>query len=77
MATDAVPHWEYLIRAATADDLAALGREGWEVVSVVAPGDPPTWCCKRPAPSFRERVTLDQKRRVYAERGLTASERER
>ena len=66
--------WEYR----TADgldpalDLDVLGREGWELVAAVAGGGGADRVLyfKRPAPGFRERVTLDQKRRVYAAAGL-------
>ena len=64
--------WEYR----TADgldpalDLDLLGREGWELVAAVPAGEERVLYFKRPAPSLRERVTLDQKRRVYAAVGL-------
>ena len=51
-------------------DLNALGREGWELVGTFADNGVPMHCFKRPGLDFRERVTLDQKRRVYEERGL-------
>jgi hypothetical protein len=54
--------WEYLtIAAEDAGDLSALGREGWELAGV----DDGKLYFKRSAVSFRERVTLDQKRHVY------------
>ena len=56
--------WEYLtIQRDAGTDLAALGRDGWELVGV-AEGS--TLYFKRPGLDFRERVTLDQKRRYYA-----------
>ena len=66
--------WEYR----TADgldpalDLDGLGREGWELVAAGAGagGEGRVLYFKRPAPGLRERVTLDQKRRVYAAAGL-------
>lgn len=59
--------WEYLVLLEQeADDLNALGRQGWELAGV---GHGALYF-KRPAPSFRERVTLDQKRHVYGMRGL-------
>ena len=51
-------------------DLDALGREGWELVAAAAISGVPRLYFKRPAPTFRERVTLDQKRAVYARAGL-------
>ncbi len=72
--------WEYR----TADgldptlDLDALGREGWELVAAVAAagGEDRVLYFKRPAPTFRERVTLDQKRRVYAVVGMALPDAE-
>jgi hypothetical protein len=58
--------WEY--QFSPSDDLArlnALGRDGWELVGA-AGGGAGTLLFKRPRPSFREQVTLDQKRRYYA-----------
>ena len=58
--------WEY--QFSPSDDLAkldALGRDGWELVGT-APGGAGTLLFKRPRLSFREQVTLDQKRRYYA-----------
>ena len=59
--------WEYY---STTDDsdLATLGLQGWELVAVI-PGPPAgraKFYFKRPAPDFRDQVTLDQKRRYFA-----------
>ena len=61
--------WEYLVAAEP--QLPELGRRGWELVAVL-PGEHGAARCylKRPAPTFRERVTGEQKRRYYASRGL-------
>jgi hypothetical protein len=54
--------WEYLMIAEQdAGDLNELGEQGWELVSV-SNGQ---FYFKRPVVSFRERVTLDQKRDLY------------
>jgi hypothetical protein len=54
--------WEYLTLIERDDaDLNALGAEGWELTGV----SETKLYFKRPAISFRERVTLDQKRYVY------------
>ncbi len=53
--------WEYLTAPEGEVDLAALGRDGWEMAGV-GPGG--TLYFKRPAPDFRERITLDQRRAV-------------
>jgi hypothetical protein len=63
--------WEYLtLDQQDADDLNALGEEGWELVSV---SDGRLYF-KRPALSFRERVTLDQKRHYYDALGVPLNE---
>lgn len=54
--------WEYLIEPADPppdqDRLNALGGDGWELVAI----DPSArYVFKRPAPSFRESITLDQR----------------
>jgi hypothetical protein len=66
--------WEYL-RSRDESELAALGREGWELVAVL-PGEArgeATFYFKRPALGFRERVTLDQKRHYYNLMGIEVS----
>lgn len=62
--------WEYH-SATSVEELARLGREGWGIVSVVVePGSAaPTYYLTRAAQSFRDRVTLEQKRRYYASLG--------
>jgi hypothetical protein len=59
--------WEYLTLAEQdAGDLNALGEQGWEFVGV---SDGRLYF-KRPTVSFRERVTLDQKRHYYGLLGV-------
>jgi hypothetical protein len=72
-----MPTWEYH-KGSSDENLHELGREGWELVAVVpsGPGAHLTFYFKRPAPSFREQVTEDQKRRYYTLYGLKASGRE-
>ncbi len=53
--------WEYLTASEAEVDLSALGRNGWELAGVGPSG---TLYFKRPAPDFRERITLDQRRAV-------------
>ena len=60
--------WEYhLAPAADLDHerLAALGRDGWELVTTLPGGEA---VFKRPAPDLRERITLAQRERVERER---------
>ncbi len=70
--------WEYRqIPAQNEAALDELGRAGWELVGAVPSDDGPRLYLKRPALDFRERVTLDQKRAVYARFGrpLPAADR--
>ncbi|WP_425453958.1 hypothetical protein [Paenibacillus flagellatus] len=54
--------WEYAI-AAKAEELNALGAEGWELVGVTAqPGGGERFYLKRPLPSLREQITLEQRK---------------
>jgi hypothetical protein len=66
------PPWTYRylsIEDANLSQLNDLGRAGWEVVGG---GDAATGklVLKRPGMDFRERVTLEQRRRVYEEHGV-------
>ncbi len=61
--------WEYLTASEAEVDLAALGHDGWELAGV-GPGG--TLYFKRPAPDFRERITLDQRRAVEQARSDAA-----
>lgn len=71
---DEITTWQYHTRDALgpAPDLEALGRAGWELVAAGAGATASGHALyfKRPAPSLRERVTLDQRREVYARAGL-------
>ena len=59
--------WEYrVVRENDGPDLEVLGREGWELVGIAGSDDTARLYFKRPGRDFRERVTLDQKRRYYA-----------
>ena len=68
--------WEYR-KTSGDEDMEELGREGWELVAVVPSGMPgqTTFYYKRPAPTFREQVTNDQKRRYYTKLGIKGAER--
>lgn len=73
------PGWDYrLLDLSNEAELDRLGAEGWEIVATT-PGTAGSFrlCLKRPRPTLRERVTLDQKRRVYAEHGIPLPEGER
>lgn len=72
------PGWDYLwLDASNEGELDALGAHGWEIVLSVPDADGDRFCLKRPRLTFRERVTLDQKRHVYAARGVALPEVER
>ncbi len=65
--------WEYLTLIERDDtDLNALGAEGWELTGVSGM----KLYFKRPATSFRERVTLDQKRHYYGMLGVQLADQE-
>lgn len=56
--------WEFrTIDAGDEASLRNLGDEGWELVSAHAG----TWILKRQAIDFRDRVTMDQRRRYFAQ----------
>jgi len=62
-----IPTWEYRIESdLTVSALDELGRQGWELVET---GED-RYVFKRPALSFVERVTLEQRAHVYATLGL-------
>ena len=63
--------WEYLtLEERDRDRLPALGEVGWELAGVGGEADEPILYLKRPAMDFRDRVTLDQRRRYYDLLGL-------
>ena len=63
--------FEYRTVPAGEADLAALGRDGWELAGVGSTG---TLYFKRPAPNFRERITLDQRRALERSHPAPADE---
>jgi hypothetical protein len=50
--------------------LVDLGGEGWELVAIGGSPDARVLYLKREGLDFRERVTLDQRRRYYESLGL-------
>ena len=63
--------WEYLtLPESDRNRLASLGSDGWELVSIGGDADGRLLYLKRPALDLRERITLDQRRRVYESLGL-------
>ena len=64
MAESHASKWEYHLEPIVdADALNGLGADGWELIAI----DPHHggYVFKRPLPSFRDRVTLEQKTRYY------------
>ena len=60
--------WEYLIlHRAEVGQLPQLGRLGWELISVTTEPDGGQLYFKRPLPSFREQITLDQRESYVGE----------
>ena len=58
--------WEYLaLPERERERLGELGSEGWELVGVGGDSDAGVLYMKRPALDFRDRVTVDQRRRYY------------
>lgn len=55
--------WEYFI---TTDEsrLPELGRDGWELISVRTTQDGVKLYLKRPRPSLRDQITLEQRDRM-------------
>jgi hypothetical protein len=62
-----MPRWEYRIEFdLPVENLEDLGREGWELIETRGTG----YVFKRPALSFVERVTLEQRAHYYESLGL-------
>jgi hypothetical protein len=65
------PRWEYQTAAdLSTDALNRFGEEGWELVAV----ENRVFYFKRPRIGFKEQVTLDQKRRYYAQWNVPVSD---
>lgn len=59
----AMTRWEYAVVVGF-DRLNEWGEAGWELVGVTAAEEGERFYLKRPLPSLRERITLDQRKRV-------------
>jgi hypothetical protein len=76
----AIDRWEYLSLPegeVDQDQLSTLGQDGWELVVRGNRTEEPVLYFKRLLPTFREVVTLDQRRAYYASVGRDAEETER
>ncbi len=70
--------WDYLILPENERDrIAALGREGWELVGIGGSEGDRLLYFKRAGRTFREHVTLEQRRHCYASLGREADGAER
>ena len=66
-----IPTWEYRIeREIPLETLDVLGRQGWELIE----SSENRYVFKRPALSFVERVTIEQRARYYESLGLDPNE---
>lgn len=62
--------WEYLtLPESRTDELNSLGQVGWELVGLSNRPEGSVFYLKRRLPSFRELVTLEQRRTYYASLG--------
>lgn len=57
--------WEHKVTL-DEEDIYKLGEKGWELVSVVTIGHSVRFYLKRPAPTLKEQITLDQRKEVLA-----------
>jgi hypothetical protein len=65
-----LPRWEYRVEnIASAEMLSGLGADGWELIAVDECNSGHI-IFRRPAQSFVERVTLEQRARYYESLGL-------
>lgn len=70
MMTEQMQRWEYRFELAIQiEKLNALGADGWELAGVDE-RDRTKFIFKRPAQTFVERVTLEQRARYYESLGL-------
>jgi hypothetical protein len=68
----ATTKWHYYIRRGelTQDALNEIGKEGWELVSVVPERNESAYYFKRPHPTLAESITLEQRERYFDEWGV-------
>jgi hypothetical protein len=64
----AAVRWEYKV-VTRAEQLNELGLLGWELVSVTCHEGQERYYLKRPLPSLRDQITLDQRKRALEEKG--------
>jgi hypothetical protein len=70
LVVESMQRWEYRIEPAMPlEQLNAFGAEGWELVERKCSGLD-SFVFRRPTQSFVERVTMEQRARVYESLGL-------
>ena len=64
--------WHYYVRTGelSQDALNEIGKEGWELASIIAPMGEPVFYFKRPHPSLKESISLEQRERYFTEWGV-------
>lgn len=62
--------WEYRL-STDRNEMAGLGADGWELVSVAVIEGLETFYYKRPAPAMSEQITQEQLERALKRRGLS------
>lgn len=64
--------WHYYVRKGemTQDALNEVGKEGWELVSVMPDRGETVFYFKRPHPTLAESITLEQRERYFDEWGI-------
>ena len=68
----ATTKWHYYVRRGemTQDALNEVGKEGWELVSVMPDRSEIVFYFKRPHPTLAESITLEQRERYFDEWGI-------
>lgn len=61
--------WHYYVRSGelSQDALNEIGKEGWELAAVIVQASEPVFYFKRPHPTLKDVVTLEQRERYVTE----------
>ena len=72
----AIVKWHYYVRRGelTQDALNEIGKEGWELVSVVTERSESAFYFKRPHPTLADYITLEQRERYFDEWGIGSTD---
>ncbi len=65
--------WHYYVRTGdlSQDALNEIGKEGWELASVIMTMGESVFYFKRPHPSLKDSITLEQRERYFTEWGVS------